>query len=179
MPRSFDVPKARMVLYYLGRAGNKLRERELAREKVRVAIRQIRKISTKEMKQDIENLERSIAQALSKEKRILAVQRDEAMAHDTLAGKIDMLQQRLETYLKAAKSREAHVRSIEQRVLAVTRPHMAKLLALKEGLVELERKYRAEKESGDYDEEELARVEQQIRALKARVKMLESQERLS
>lgn len=172
---SFDVAKARTALFYLGKANRKLKDREIARQKVKLAINRLKKISTTNIKKDLAELERRIAQALAMEKRVTGVTRDDEAEHNELIDKIDALQLKLAKYMDTSDAREKRIRELEHKILKSTQPKLYEMVMLKEGLVDLEREYQEEKQSGQHKPDDLKQIDKKIKRLRKRLKELENQ----
>jgi len=168
----FDVTKARTFLHYCSKATQKLKERELARKKIAVALKRLKGISTETIQKDIDVLEKQISQALQAEKKILTKQDREATIHGDLQDKIDLLQKKLGRYIETKEARENKLKDLEEKILKLTHPEKYKILELKEELRELEQDYEEEKSAGNHKPSELREVEERIFSLKERIQEL-------
>lgn len=170
---TFDVGKTRTWLYYLGRASVKVKERAIAREKVRVAVKRLKQISTKNIQKDINLLERRISEALKKENQLLTKQKEEDLVHFDLLEKVDLLQKKLGRYLETKDAREERMKKLEDKIFRITQPKKFQIIELKEGLKHLEDIYIEEKKSGEHYPEDLLDIDNKIKLLKSRIKNLE------
>ncbi|MFC1774928.1 hypothetical protein ACFLZN_01280 [Nanoarchaeota archaeon] len=166
--------KTTVFLHYLGRANKKLEDRALAKEKVKIALSKLRKISTKKVQKDLNVLEKRIAEALEKEQKIIAKQEQEEKEQSELLEKIDKLHDKLSRYLETSEARKKRIKKLENKIFEVTNPKRYKIMQLKEILFDLEKEYKDEKKSKNYSSKELSEVARKIDFLKQKIKRLEA-----
>jgi len=168
-----DAGKAQLFLKYLAKAYKHVQEREIARDKVQTTLRRLKKISTKEMHQELEVLEARIVEALKKEDSIAQRHTGDAQLHADMQAKIDALQEKLGAYLRSRENRESKLRELESKIFAHSQPRAHRLDQLKSILAHLEKRFHEEKSSGDHSKDELAEIASQITRLKGRIAALE------
>ncbi|MEM3154589.1 MAG: hypothetical protein QW165_03440 [Candidatus Woesearchaeota archaeon] len=142
-----DRGKSTLFLYYLARAMHKVDERELARKKVNLALKQLKKISTKDLHSHIEELEGHISEAITKEKQILGHQKGEEAVHTELAHKITRLEKKLGKYLQSQEARKKRIEELENKIKSKFESKRERIEILRDGLKKLVKLYHEAKKS--------------------------------
>ena len=165
-----DLGKTKTLLLYLGIAKHKLDQREFAKQKLSAQISQLKKISTSSIKKHVEELEKDIADALVKEKKIHSVQQAEAEHHKKLIGKIDQLEKKLGKYLETKESRKKHIMELEEKIKKKTSSRQEQLKELQSSIKKLEKLYSEAKKDKSVSKVRLKSIQSKIKKLKKEVK---------
>lgn len=176
--RHFDVENARLMLSYLGAATKHLHEREHARQKLRIELSRLKKISTKSMRKYIHDLERSIGEAIRKEQRILKHQQKEDVFHGDIKDRIKELEARLARYLTIHEMRVQRVKMLETALTAERETKGEQLVVIKRSLARIERLYERIKKDRKHPKEQLAAVKASLENIRDRVRELEKRHAL-
>ena len=107
--KHYDTGSARTMLSYLGNALKHYNERQFAKQKLRVELSRLKKISTKSMQKYVQNLEHSIGDAIRKEQRILKNQQKEDIFHGNVKERIKDLEAKLSRYLAIHEERARNI----------------------------------------------------------------------
>ncbi|MEM4263895.1 MAG: hypothetical protein QW666_03305 [Candidatus Woesearchaeota archaeon] len=171
LEKEFDLGKARVLLYYLGRSKKKLEEREFARRKLETKIKQLKKISTESVKKHVEELERHIADALRKEKGILTAQMNEENEHKSIAEKIELLEKKLGRYLETREARQRRIKELEAKIKAQTGTKREEISDIAHQIRSLEKIYNEAKKNKKFPKARLSAVKRKIEILKEKLKV--------
>jgi hypothetical protein len=170
--RGYDIGSARLMLAYLGRATKSYQERQDARQKLRIELSRLKKISTKSMKGAIRKLEHSIGNAIRKEQHILKHQRHEDVLHGGINERIKELEENLARYLAIHEARAQRVKLLEDSLTTERLNKKEQLAIIKRSLSRAERIYKNAKKSKK-QREQLSLIKEQIDSLRAKVKEIE------
>jgi len=129
-----DRSKSSLYLYYLARATHRVMQREIAHKKVELSIKQLKKLSTKELHGHLEQLEGHIAEAIHREKQIQGQQKGEDAVHGELKHKITRLESKLTRYLESQESRKKRIQELEEKIRNKFSTKREKIQAVKEDL---------------------------------------------
>jgi chromosome segregation ATPase len=166
-----DRAKSAMLLYYLARAMHRVDEREIARKKVELSIKQLKKISTKDLHSHIEELEGHIVEAIHREKAIQGHQKGEESVHAELTHKITKLEGKLGKYLSSQEARKARIEELENKVKSKFESKKERIETLKQDLKKLLKLYRDAKH-GKAPKEQLLRIARRMEQVKCRISVL-------
>jgi chromosome segregation ATPase len=164
-----DTDKTKLWLNYLARAYKRIEDREFAHKKLQVALKQLRKVSTKSLKKHIDELEGHVHEAVAKERQIITRQTEEDVLHKDLKSKIDRLEHKLTRYLQTQEARKQRVAELEAKIKERTMSKREKTRALKADLVRLQRMYRKAKASKKYSHEQLDRIACRIKVIAGKI----------
>ena len=165
----FDPEKSTTLLKFLARASKRIHEKEAARKAVEVHLAQLKKVSTKNIRRELDILGQKIADALAKEAKIKSRQEQEEAFHGQLREKIEALEKKLAVYLEQSEARAKRIRELEEQIREkhLSRGERAEMLANK--IAQLERIYN-ELRKEKVGKKRLAAVRKKIDALKKRLK---------
>ncbi|MEM2916575.1 MAG: hypothetical protein QXT19_04435 [Candidatus Woesearchaeota archaeon] len=171
--REYDLGNARLMLSYLGRALKHYDERQFAKQKLRTELSKLRKISTKSMRKYVQNLERSISEAIKKEQRILKHQQKEDILHVDINERIKELEEKLARYETLHEMRARKVRMLESAMEAEpSKEDQIKLI--KKSLERAERIYKKLSKGKKYPRKSLARTRDLLDRIRAKISTMES-----
>ena len=163
-----DRDKASLYLYYFARATGNVLKREFARRKVEVAIKQLKKLSTKELSGHVDALEVHIREALQHERAIQGQQNAEESTHRSLNSRIHVLDQKLDRYLKTQEARASRVKELEEKIADKFKSSRLKQTELKEQYHQLLVLYNAAK-STNVDKKKLLQIAKRLEQVKKRL----------
>jgi len=166
-----DRSKSTFFLYYLARATHRLDERDIARKKVELSIKQLKKLSTKDLHGHIEELEGHITEAIHREKQIQANQKGEDSVHGELKHKITKLESKLGKYLETQEARKERIRELEEKIKSKFESKREKIEALRADLNKLLKLYKGAKKA-KVPKQQLLRIAQRIEQVKCRIQVL-------
>ncbi len=166
-----DRTKSAMYLYYLARAMHRVDGRELARKKVELSIKQLKKISTKDLHSHIEELEGHITEAIHREKQILGNQKGEDSVHGELTHKIVKLEHKLGKYLQTQESRKKRIDELENKIKSKFESKRERTDTLKQDLDKLLKLYHAAKKA-KAPKERLLAIAKRMEQVKCRITVL-------
>ena len=173
MSRGYDIGSARLMLAYLGKATQHWEERKYARQKLKIELSRLKKISTKSMKGYVQNLERSIAEAIKKEQRILKHQGKEDIFHGDVRARIKELEERLAHYMTIHEARAQRVKLLETALVGEQESKAEQLGAIRESLTKIERIHRSLAKNKKHSKKQLASMKRVIDKLKEKVRKAE------
>lgn len=164
-----DRNKSALFLHYLGQSAKKIDDKEFAKKKLDIALKQLKKISTKEIEKHIDVLEHHLKDVLHKEKRLLTSQEKEDLFLSQLAKKIDRLQFKLSKYQRTQKFRTTRVHELEDKMKLHLASKQDRKRLLKADLDNLKKLYYKIKRKKGFDKNRLKKVHQRIQTLKEKV----------
>ena len=171
--RGYDIGSARLMLSHLGRATLHLHEREHARKKLKIELSRLKKISTKTMKKYVQDLEKSIGNAIKKEQRILKHQQKETVFHSDIKGRIKELETRLARYYTIHELRARRVEMLDN---ALESKHLDKhenIEDIKISVRKIDSIYSKIKKDKKYSKKQLTAIKKTIDSIRAKVKKIE------
>ncbi len=142
-----DRTKSSLYLYYLARATHRVMQREIARKKVELSIKQLKKLSTKDLHGHLEQLEGHIVEALHREKQIQGRQTGEDYVHEELKHKITRLETKLGRYLDTQEARKGRIQELEEKIKSKFSTKREKIVSLRADYTRLTRLYHAAKKA--------------------------------
>jgi len=163
---SADPIKSRILMHYLGRAVQKEKDRDFARKKLDIQLKQLKKISTGTIQTHLEELEHSIKDTIDIEKKILRTQSNEDSLHDNIQNKINILEKKLDRYILTRDARHARIQELEQRIRTKEAAKADQIREIDESIERLEMIYGEAKQTKEYPQEELDRIKRKINKLK-------------
>ncbi|PIN75471.1 hypothetical protein COV18_02870, partial [Candidatus Woesearchaeota archaeon CG10_big_fil_rev_8_21_14_0_10_37_12] len=163
--------KSKLFLHYIARAAERVMNREIARRKVELSINQLKKLSTKNLQKQIEDLEGQIDDVVDREKAILGTQSSEEKTHTVLKKKIGNLEGKLGRYLETQEQRKARIKELEEKIKDKFETKKEKIAKLKDDYQNLQKLHQAVK-SSKAPKEKLERVQKRMNELRAKIKML-------
>lgn len=166
-----DRSKSPLYLYYLARATHKVMQREISRKKVELSIKQLKKLSTKDIHGHIEELEGHIVEAIQREKQIQGHQKGEEGVHGELKHKIVRLESKLTRYLDTQEARKKRILELEEKVKQKFETKRERIVALREDLKKLMKLYKEAKKT-KANKQKLLRIAKRMEQLKAKVSVL-------
>ena len=166
-----DRSKSTLYLYYLARSMHRVMQREISRRKVELSIKQLKKLSTKELHGHIEELQGHIAEAIHREKQIQGHQQGEESVHHELTHKIGRLETKLSRYLQTQEARKSRIQELEDKIRSKFETKREKITALKEDLQKLMKLYNATKKA-KAPKTHLLRVAKRIEQVKNKISLL-------
>ncbi len=172
--REYDLGSARLMLSYLGRALKHYDERQFAKQKVRTELSRLKKISTKSMKNYVQNLERSISDAIKKEQRILKHQQKEDIMHKDINERIKELEEKIAKYETLHDMRAKKLRMLESAFTA--EPSKTEQIQLvRKSLERAERIYKKISKSKKYPKKALAQTKKVLDRIRAKLSIIEKE----
>ncbi len=169
----YDIDSARLMLAQLGKATKQLHERVFARQKLKVELSRLKKISTHSMKKYVHHLERSIAEAITKEQRIVKHQKKEDIFHDDIRQRIQELEGRLARYLTIHEARAQRVKVLEDALTTEQQTKGEQLTLIKKSLARVERIYKNARKDKKHSKDQLAHIKEHLVTIRAKVKELD------
>jgi len=166
-----DRTKSSLYLYYLARATHKTMQREISRRKVELSIKQLKKLSTKDLHGHIEELEGHIVEAIHREKQIQSQQQGEESVHGELKHKIGRLENKLGKYLDTQEARKNRVQQLEEKIKNKFESKREKITVLKQDFNQLMKLYSAAKKA-KAPQEQLLRIARRIEQVKCKITVL-------
>jgi len=163
-----DRQKSSLFLYYLARSSKKVQERELRKRKVQIAIKQLKKLSTKHLHEHIDQLETHVATALDKESQILDRQKQEDLLHGDLKKKIVKLEGKLTKYMDTQDQRKERIQELEDKIKQKFEVKKEKVKTLKEDYKNLLKLYKQAKKS-KVNKERLLSIANRLTELKTKI----------
>lgn len=166
-----DRSKSSQFLYYIARATHKHAQREIARKKVQLSIKQLKKISTKNLHKHLEELEGHVTEAIHREKQIQAHQTGEESVHHELKHKITNLEHKLGKYLETQEQRKTRIMELEEKIKHKFQTKKEKTKQLREDLNKLIKLYQSAKKA-KVDNQKLITIAKRIEQVKTRISLL-------
>jgi len=166
-----DPEKSISLLTHLARASKRIFEKDKARMHVEAHIAQLKKVSTKNFKQELEILEQKIADALAKESKIKSRQDQETVSQSNLREKLAAIEKKLEIYAEQNEARAQRIRELEEQVQEkhMTRAEKAEIIAQR--ILQFEKTYNQLKKE-KVGKAKLKQIKSKIDSLKKRLKEL-------
>jgi chaperonin cofactor prefoldin len=146
-------------------------QREISRRKVELSIKQLKKLSTKDLHGHIEELQGHIAEAIQREKQIQGHQKGEEAVHQELTHKIGRLETKLSRYLQTQEARKGRIQELEDKIRSKFETKREKIAALKEDLARLIKLYNYTKKA-KAPKTHLLRVAKRIEQVKNKISLL-------
>ncbi|MBW2969672.1 hypothetical protein KY319_00960 [Candidatus Woesearchaeota archaeon] len=166
-----DRTKSSLILYYLAKATHKQTQREIAKKKVQLSIKQLKKISTKTLQKNLEELEGHIAEAIQREQQIQTRQKGEEAVHGALKHKITQLETKLGRYLETQEQRKKRIQELEEKIKHKFETKREKIQTLKEDLNKLTKMLQSAKKA-KANKKRLERIEKRIKQVKNKITLL-------
>jgi predicted nucleic acid-binding Zn-ribbon protein len=173
--RQFDLGSARLMLSYLGRALKHYDERQFAKQKVKTELSRLKKISTKSMKKYVQNLERSISDAIKKEQRILKHQEKEDILHVDIKERIKELEERLAKYETLHEMRARKVRMLESAFTSEETSKADQIRLIRKSLERAERIYKKISKGKKHPKKALVETRKLLERIRAKISRIESE----
>jgi|GEM_PF-6962280 len=168
-----DHIKAQTLFHYCAKSTRKLIERDYVRKELEAQIQKLRKIGSKNVQNQMVELERKIAAAIALEQKIAGHQSEEDFFHRKLRDRIEQLESRLGNFLESREARANRVKELEQKIqerlatrsqkISVVRDELAKLEAMHE---ELQKQTKAKSK--------LQIIDERLHQLKDKLRQLEN-----
>ena len=169
--RLVDRSKSTLYLYYLARSMHRVMQREISRRKVELSIKQLKKLSTKELHGHIEELQGHIAEAIHREKQIQGHQQGEESVHHELKHKIGRLETKLSRYLQTQEARKGRIQELEDKIRSKFETKREKINVLKEDLKKLLKLYNETKRT-KAPKTHLLRIAKRMEQVKNKISLL-------
>jgi hypothetical protein len=173
MVSTADLGSARLMLAYLSRANKHYDERQFARQKLRIELKKLKRISPESMKRYIKDLESSIGEAIKKEQRILKHQQKEEVFHGDLNDRIKELEDRLARYITIHEMRAQRVKLLENAMATEVLGKKEQFSAIRRSLDKAERIYASAKRDKRHSREQLTAVRRSLDVIRAKVRQYE------
>lgn len=138
---------AKVYLAHLGKAAQKMSQRDFARKKLELELAALRRLSTPVLHKQLARLEHSIKETIKSEKRILTRQDVEEQTHAKLEKCIRAVGNSLNNYLKLASCRNSSVHGLERTLAGAVSRRQEALEEIKNSVDKLEKLYRSELEA--------------------------------
>ncbi len=168
-----DIGSARTMLSYLGRALRHYHERQFARQKLKVELSRLKRISTSTMKKYVYDLERSISDAITKEQRILKHQKQEDATHGDIKGRIKELEARLARYFTIHEIRAQRVKLLENALASEKQTKGEQLSLIKKSLDRAMTIYEAAKKDKKHSKQQLEHIKVHLEKIRDKVRQLQ------
>jgi len=165
-----DPIKARVLMHYLGRAVQKEQNREIAKKKLDIQLKQLKKISTGTLQTHLQNLENQIKDTIEIERKILRTQTTEETIHDSIQHKIKALEKKLDKYVSTRDARNKRIQELEQKIRGRETAKAEKIREIDESIERLESIYDEARQTKEYPPEELDRIRQKINRMKNKLR---------
>lgn len=172
--RDVDLNKARTLLYYLSRSKTKIDERALARKKLEIKLKQLKKISTGSIQKHLDELEQHISDTIQKERKILKGQIEEESVHKTISEKIDILETKLEKYLQTKEARQKRIQQLENKIKGQLESKQDKIKEISKHINLLEKLYKETSKTKKAPKARLNTIKKKIDILKEKLKNLQN-----
>ncbi len=173
--RKIDYEKARLLLKHISKTQKKLKEKDIAQKKLGEQIKEIKKFSKKKgFRQQVEELEKRIDEAIEKEQKIIQHQETENSINRRLLDRIQRLELKLGHYMKTKSQRESRLKELEQKIKNKSRARRQDVEAIEKQISLLEKLYRKIRKEGSYTKADLMRVEEKIDTLKSKLEALKN-----
>ena len=166
-----DRTKSSLYLYYLARAMHRVMQRDIMRRKVELSIKQLKKLSTKDLHGHIEQLEGHIVEALQREREIQGHQKSEESVHAELKHKITRLETKLTRYLDTQEARKKRIQELEERIKNKFATKREKIAVLQEDLRRLMKLYHAAKKA-QANKQKLLTIARRMEQIKTKISLL-------
>lgn len=166
-----DRTKSGLYLYYLAKAMHRSIQRDIAHKKVQLSIQQLKKISTKDLQKNLDELQGHVLEALQKEKQIQTHQKGEEGVHGELKHKITELEHKLTRYLETQEARKKRIQELEERIKQKFETKREKITVLKEDLSKLMKLYRATRKT-KADKTKLLKIAQRMEQIRTKIAMV-------
>ncbi len=173
--REYDLGSARLMLSYLGRALKHYDERQFAKQKVRTELSRLKKISTKSMKKYVQNLERSISDAIKKEQRILKHQQKEDILHVGINERIKELEEKLAKFETLHEMRARKVKMLESAFATEEASKAEQVHLIRKSLERAERIYKKLSKNKKYPKKALAQTKELLDRIRAKISRIENE----
>ena len=166
-----DRTKSSLYLYYVARATHRMMQRQIMQKKVELSIKQLKKLSTKDLHGHIEQLEGHIVEALQKENQIQAHQKGEESVHHELTHKITKLESKLTKYLDTQEARKNRIQELEDKIKSKFATKREKIVALSADLKKLMKLYHEAKKAKSA-KPKLFKIAQRMEQIKNKISLL-------
>ena len=169
--RRDDAASKLNAINNLSGASKRIFEKDKARMHVEAHIAQLKKLSTKNFKQELEILEQKIADALAKESKIKSRQEQETVSQSNLREKLAAIEKKLAIYTEQSEARAQRIRELEEQVQEkhMTRAEKAEIIAQR--IIQFEKTYNQLKSQKEkVSKTKLSQIKQRIDALKKQIK---------
>ncbi len=163
-----DRTKSGLYFYYLAKATHRQIQREIAHKKVELSIKQLKKLSTKDLQKNLEELQGHIVEAMHREKQIQTHQKGEEAVHGELKHKITELEHKLTRYLETQEARKTRIQELEERIKQKFETKKEKITLLKEDLKKLMKLYAATRKT-KADKTKLLKIAQRIEQIRTKI----------
>ncbi len=167
-----DPIKARLILHYLGKATKKCQDREIAKKKLAVQLKQLKKISTNTLQKHLNELEKRISETVRIENKILKSHSTEDHFHKELKKKIEELEGKLGRYVSSKSARERRVKELNEKISSKQQTKEEMILDIKDSLHRMEKIYEQAKKSKEYKKKDLEKIRKRILLLKNKLKAM-------
>lgn len=168
-----DTGSARLMLAYLGRANKHYQERTFAKQKLKIELSRLKRISTQSMKKYVRELEHSITDAIRKEQHILKHQKKEDFLHGDIRDRIKELEDRLARYFTIHEIRAQRVKLLDTALSQERQTKSEKLALIRKSLERIERIYEHSKHDRKHSREQLSHVRKHLDTIRSKVRQLE------
>ncbi|MBW2978946.1 hypothetical protein KY304_02440 [Candidatus Woesearchaeota archaeon] len=165
-----DPIKSRLILHYLGKSTQKCHERENAKKKLAVQLKQLKKISTNTLQKHLDELEKRISETVRIENKILKSQSSEDNFHKELKKKIEELEKKLAKYVETKSARERRIKELEEKISKKQQKKEELVPEIKESLHRMESVYEQALKSKKYKKKDLEKIRKRILLLKEKLK---------
>lgn len=136
---SVDRMKALSYKKYLTKAAARMAQRDFARVKLEEQIVQLRKMSSVDVQKHLDELERRIADAIEREKKLLLHKEEEDSFHRKLRDRMEALEKQIHGYLSSREQRLSRVAELEQKIAERLKDKSQQLILLKDEVARMER----------------------------------------
>lgn len=168
-----DPIKTRLILHYLGQASKKMQDREEAKKKLEIQLKQLKKISTNTLQKHLDELEKRIAETVRIENKILTTQSTEDHFHKEIKNKIEILEKKLGRYVETKAAREKRIKELEEKVDEKQKKKAETVSDIKEAINRMDKIYEDAKKTKAYSEKELESIRKRISILKTKLSALD------
>lgn len=169
---SIDRIKSGLFLYYLVRAHERAKNRDLRHRKTELAIKKLGRLNTPLILKHIDRLSGNLQEALTREQEIQAHQKSEEGVHTILKHRITSLEHKLARYLDTHEQRKKRIQELEHKITTKFQTKREMIAHLREDLKKLTKLYHQLKKDKKHSTEDLLRVARKIQALQDKIRLL-------
>jgi len=167
-----DRTKSSLFLYYLARSYHRMEKRQIHRKKIDLSIKRLRKLSTKNLHQHLDELQAHVNQAIARETFLKRHQDAHEDIHKDLKNKIVRLEGKLGKYVETQEERKKRVAELEAKIKNKFEGKKDRLKSLKDDYKRLLALYKEAKHS-DVSKPKLLALAKRMDEIQRRIAILE------
>lgn len=172
-PADVDTEKTRLILSHLGRAAEKLKEKDIAKQELKDQIKKLKRtIKSKVYRKEMRELEKKLGNVLEKEEKILRHQKTREAFKRRINEKIDALEKKLTRYIETKKGRDRKIAGLEENIKRRFAIEEKEIEILEEQILNLEKLFKKISGEKAYSKATLGKVRKKIESLKKRLEKI-------